>query len=124
MFAFVFCWILLLEPTAPHRLTPHKFIIPHARASFGPTGRLLQVLPNSPHDGQPALVEIVDIGELLSRTAEADSLRQFPGPLVRYVDINSLGFVILGLVFPSPFLNKLMYLPVIMPESLCVHVCM
>jgi len=77
-------WIIvLLESSVPHRLTPHKFIIPHARASFGPTGRLLHVLPNSPHDGQPALLEIVDIGELLSHTPEADSLRQFPGPLVR-----------------------------------------
>jgi len=75
--------ILLLEPSEPHRLTPHKFIMAHARASFGPTGRLLHVLPNSPHDGQLALVEIVDIGELMSQTPEADRLRQFPGPLVR-----------------------------------------
>jgi len=69
---------VLLEPSEPH-----KFIRPHTRASFGPTGRLLHVLPNSPRDGQPALLEIVDIGELLSCTPEADSLRQFPGPLVR-----------------------------------------
>ena len=75
--------VVLLEPSVAHRMTPHKFIIPHARASFGPTGRLLHVLPNSPHDGQPALLEIVDIGELLSHTLEADNLRQFPGPLVR-----------------------------------------
>jgi len=75
--------IVLLEPSAPHRMTPHKFCIPHARASFGPTGRLLHVLPNSPLDGQPASLEIVDIGELMSQTHEADSLRQFPGPLVR-----------------------------------------
>jgi len=75
--------IVHLEPSASHRLTPHKFIIPHTRASFGPTGRLLHVLPNSPHDGQPALLEIVDISELMSHAPEADSLRQFPGPLVR-----------------------------------------
>jgi len=74
---------MLLEPPALHRLTPHKFIMAHARASFGPTGRLLHVLPNNPCDGQPALLEIVDIGELLSHTPEADRLRQFPGPLVR-----------------------------------------
>ena len=64
-------------------MTPSKFAIPHTRASFGPTGRLLHVLPNSPVDGQPAVLEIVDIGELLSHTSEADSLKQFPGPLVR-----------------------------------------
>jgi len=75
--------ILLLESSAPHRLTPHKFIMAHARASFGPTGRLLHVLPNNPRDGQLALLEIVDIGELMSQTPEADRLRQFPGPLVR-----------------------------------------
>jgi len=55
----------------------------HARASFGPTGRLLHVLPNSPRDGQLALLEIVDVGELMSQTPDADRLRQFPGPLVR-----------------------------------------
>lgn len=76
-------FILLLVPPTPDRMTPHKFIIPHGRASFGPTGRLVDVLPHSPLDGQLALLEIVDIGELMSHSPEADNLRQFPGPLVR-----------------------------------------
>ncbi len=46
-------------PLAPPRpATPEKFTIPHRCARFGPGGHLVQVLPNLPSAGQPALVDI------------------------------------------------------------------
>ena len=71
------------EPVLPQRMTPHKFIIPHMRVSFGSAGRLVRILPNSPADGQPALLEIIDFTELLADSHEAQTLKHFPGPLVR-----------------------------------------
>lgn len=46
----------LLAPPRP--ATPEKFTVPHRCARFGPGGHLIQVLPNLPSDGQPALVDI------------------------------------------------------------------
>lgn len=46
-------------PLAPPRpATPEKFTVPHRCARFGPCGHLIQVLPNLPSAGQPALVDI------------------------------------------------------------------
>lgn len=51
-----------IVPTAPPRpATPEKFSIPHRCARFGPGGHLVQVLPNLPSAGQPALVDIHNI---------------------------------------------------------------
>lgn len=49
-------------PLAPPRpATPEKFSIPHRCARFGPGGHLVQVLPNLPSAGQPALVDIYNM---------------------------------------------------------------
>lgn len=45
-------------PAPPRPATPEKFTVPHRCARFGPGGHLIQVLPNLPSDGQPALVDI------------------------------------------------------------------
>lgn len=37
---------------------PMKFYVPHVSVSFGPGGQLVWVSPNSPADGQTALVEV------------------------------------------------------------------
>ncbi|KAM7336125.1 hypothetical protein ACRRTK_004618 [Alexandromys fortis] len=52
---------------------PMKFYVPHVSVSFGPGGQLVWVSPNSPADGQTALVEVhsmesmvgSDVAELL-----------------------------------------------------------
>lgn len=49
-------WFSPLAPPRP--ATPEKFTIPHRCARFGPGGHLVQVLPNLPSAGQPALVDI------------------------------------------------------------------
>lgn len=86
------CWPLLdsMEPPMIQRMTPAKYSIPHARASFGPTGQLIRILPNSPFDGQPAVVEITDVAALFTDVSDADELRRFPGPLIRYAFRRSL----------------------------------
>lgn len=60
--AFILSILLLSKlifPLAPPRpATPEKFTIPHRCARFGPGGHLVQVLPNLPSAGQPALVDI------------------------------------------------------------------
>ncbi|TNN55503.1 Protein transport protein Sec16A [Liparis tanakae] len=50
-------WIAPEEPP-PRPATPEKFSMPHRCARFGPGGHLVQVLPNLPSAGQPALVDI------------------------------------------------------------------
>ncbi|KAA8584428.1 hypothetical protein FQN60_008213 [Etheostoma spectabile] len=65
-------WITPDQPP-PRPATPEKFTIPHRCARFGPCGHLIQVLPNLPSAGQPALVDIhnmetvvgTDIADLL-----------------------------------------------------------
>lgn len=49
----------ILAPPRP--VTPEKFTIPHRCARFGPGGHLVQVLPNLPSTGQPALVDIYNM---------------------------------------------------------------
>lgn len=48
----------VFPPAPPRPATPEKFTIPHRCARFGPGGHLVQVLPNLPSAGQPALVDI------------------------------------------------------------------
>lgn len=78
-------WIFVFTAeVVPQRQTPEKFMIPHVRACFGPNGQLVKVVPNRPADGQPATIEIHDVQVMLEENTEAEELRQFPGPLVRY----------------------------------------
>ncbi|XP_078126784.1 protein transport protein Sec16A isoform X4 [Sander vitreus] len=75
-------WIAPDQPP-PRPATPEKFTIPHRCARFGPCGHLIQVLPNLPSAGQPALVDIHNMETMLQDTPEQAELRAFPGPLVR-----------------------------------------
>lgn len=65
-------------------LTPMKFTVPHVKASFGPTGRLVHVLPNSPADGHPGIIELIEVNDLFIGSPKVDELRRFPGPLIRH----------------------------------------
>uniref|UniRef100_A0A3P8RK48 Protein transport protein sec16 n=1 Tax=Astatotilapia calliptera TaxID=8154 RepID=A0A3P8RK48_ASTCA len=69
--------------TPPRPATPEKFTIPHRCARFGPGGHLVQVLPNLPSAGQPALVDIHNLETMLQDTTDQAELRGFPGPLVK-----------------------------------------
>uniref|UniRef100_A0A671XJ51 Protein transport protein sec16 n=1 Tax=Sparus aurata TaxID=8175 RepID=A0A671XJ51_SPAAU len=69
--------------TPPRPATPEKFSIPHRCARFGPGGHLVQVLPNLPSAGQPALVDIHSMETMLQDTPDQTELRAFPGPLVK-----------------------------------------
>uniref|UniRef100_A0A669F3U4 Protein transport protein sec16 n=1 Tax=Oreochromis niloticus TaxID=8128 RepID=A0A669F3U4_ORENI len=69
--------------TPPRPATPEKFTIPHRCARFGPGGHLVQVLPNLPSAGQPALVDIHNLETMLQDTTDQAELRAFPGPLVK-----------------------------------------
>ncbi|XP_008281003.1 protein transport protein Sec16A isoform X2 [Stegastes partitus] len=75
-------WIAPEQPP-PRPATPEKFTIPHRCARFGPGGHLVQVLPNLPSAGQPALVDIHNIETMLQDTSDQAELRAFPGPLVK-----------------------------------------
>uniref|UniRef100_UPI0037E8DDFC protein transport protein Sec16A n=1 Tax=Semicossyphus pulcher TaxID=241346 RepID=UPI0037E8DDFC len=75
-------WIAPEQPP-PRPATPEKFSIPHRCARFGPGGHLVQVLPNLPSAGQPALVDIHNMETMLQDTPDQVELRVFPGPLVK-----------------------------------------
>uniref|UniRef100_A0A8C3G8B7 Protein transport protein sec16 n=1 Tax=Cyclopterus lumpus TaxID=8103 RepID=A0A8C3G8B7_CYCLU len=75
-------WIAPEQPP-PRPATPEKFSIPHRCARFGPGGHLVQVLPNLPSAGQPALVDIHNMETILQDTPDQAELRAFPGPLVK-----------------------------------------
>ncbi|KAM6975820.1 protein transport protein Sec16A isoform 2-T2 [Tautogolabrus adspersus] len=75
-------WIAPEQPP-PRPVTPEKFSIPHRCARFGPGGHLVQVLPNLPSAGQPALVDIHNMETMLQDTPDQVELRAFPGPLVK-----------------------------------------
>ncbi|KAL4617398.1 protein transport protein Sec16A isoform X1 [Arapaima gigas] len=72
-----------VEQTPPRPVTPEKYTVPHRCAKFGPGGQMVQVLPNLPSAGQPALVEIHSIERILEKTEEQKELLSFPGPLVK-----------------------------------------
>ncbi|XP_060066100.1 uncharacterized protein LOC132546405 [Ylistrum balloti] len=67
----------------PGRITPKKYTIPVMRASFGPGGLLIKVLPSNPKYGQPGTVEIHEVDELLQENMETEELKSFPGPVIR-----------------------------------------
>uniref|UniRef100_A0A6Q2Z9N8 Protein transport protein sec16 n=1 Tax=Esox lucius TaxID=8010 RepID=A0A6Q2Z9N8_ESOLU len=75
-------WVATEQPP-PRPVTPEKFSVPHRCACFGPGGHLIQVLPNLPSAGQPALVEIHNMETMLQDTSEQSELRSFPGPLLK-----------------------------------------
>ncbi|XP_074474818.1 protein transport protein Sec16A isoform X4 [Sebastes fasciatus] len=75
-------WIAPEQPP-PRPATPEKYSIPHRCARFGPGGHLVQVLPNLPSAGQPALVDIYNMETMLQDTPDQAELRAFPGPLVK-----------------------------------------
>ncbi|XP_028273145.1 protein transport protein Sec16A isoform X2 [Parambassis ranga] len=75
-------WVAPEQPP-PRPATPEKFTIPHRCARFGPGGHLVQVLPNLPSAGQPALVDIHNLETMLQDTPDQAELRTFPGPLVK-----------------------------------------
>ncbi|KAK1329249.1 hypothetical protein QTO34_011429 [Cnephaeus nilssonii] len=62
---------------------PMKFYVPHVPASFGPGGQLVCVCPNSPSDGQTALVELHSMEVILNDSEEQEEMRTFSGPLIR-----------------------------------------
>lgn len=78
-------FIFFSTEAAPSRMTPVKHSIPHVCVRFGPGGQLVKVIPNRPAEGQPATVEIHDINEMLQDNPETEELKNFPGPLVRYL---------------------------------------
>uniref|UniRef100_A0A8C8GEG2 Protein transport protein sec16 n=1 Tax=Oncorhynchus tshawytscha TaxID=74940 RepID=A0A8C8GEG2_ONCTS len=67
----------------PRPVTPEKYSVSHRCARFGPGGQLIQVLPNLPSAGQPALVEIHNMETMLQDTPDQSELRSFPGPLLK-----------------------------------------
>ncbi|CAH6789344.1 protein transport protein Sec16B [Phodopus roborovskii] len=62
---------------------PTKFYVPHVSVSFGPGGQLVCVTPNSPADGQTALVEVHSMEVILNDSEDQEEMRGFPGPLIR-----------------------------------------
>ncbi|XP_074858745.1 protein transport protein Sec16B isoform X1 [Carettochelys insculpta] len=64
-------------------MAPQKYSLPHVPVCFGAGGQLVRVCPNSPADGQPALVEMHSLEVILHDTKEQEEMRAFPGPLVR-----------------------------------------
>nr|BAB61034.1 RGPR-p117 [Mus musculus] len=62
---------------------PMRFYVPHVSVSFGPGGQLVCVSPNSPADGQTALVEVHSMEVLLNDFEDQEEMRAFPGALIR-----------------------------------------
>ncbi|XP_073903474.1 protein transport protein Sec16B isoform X4 [Castor canadensis] len=62
--------------------TPMKFYIPHVSVSFGPGGQLVCSCPNSPIDGQTALVELHSMEVILNDSEDQEEMRSFSGPLI------------------------------------------
>lgn len=67
-----------------HRLTPTKFSTAHIKADIS-SGHFIQVLPHYPIDGQPPIVEILDMQKLLADDPEQQELNEYPGPLIKGV---------------------------------------
>ncbi|KAJ7331886.1 hypothetical protein JRQ81_014066 [Phrynocephalus forsythii] len=72
------------EPVAAlYPVAFQKFPFFHVPVGFGAGGHLVQVCPNYPVVGQPALVEIHSLEVILHETAEQKAMQAFPGPLIR-----------------------------------------
>ena len=72
-------------PPPPARETPEIFSCPHVRASFCFGGQLLTVLPANVSAGQPALVELTSLRDLLQDQESRDfveAVMESPGPLM------------------------------------------
>ncbi|GJQ86246.1 hypothetical protein Trydic_g8945 [Trypoxylus dichotomus] len=75
--------VILDDSTAQaQRLTPTKFATAHLKVSIS-SGKLVKILPNYPLDGQSAIVELMNVQNLLTCDDEIEELSRFPGPLVR-----------------------------------------
>lgn len=88
-------------------MTPKKFYIPHVPVSFGPGGQLVCVCPNSPSDGQTALVELRSMEVRKSLCPQNAPCSPLPGHLLERGALNgetgwgsSLKEVMLDLRFP------------------------
>ncbi|XP_006863877.1 PREDICTED: protein transport protein Sec16A [Chrysochloris asiatica] len=71
----------IVDPALSRPSSPEKFSVPHVCARFGPGGQLIEVIPNLPSEGQPALVEVHSMETLLQHSPEQEEMRAFPGPL-------------------------------------------
>jgi len=54
----------LIKREEQHRMTPQIHQLPHVRASFSLNG-LVQIRANDPCEGQPALVDIINLTDLM-----------------------------------------------------------
>ena len=74
------------EPPVILRRTPELFAHPHVRASFGPGGTLVVVLPHNLRAFQRAEVELSHVSESIGNTELAagfvETVSEFPGPLM------------------------------------------
>lgn len=75
----------IIEPKR-ERLTPLMHQRPHVKAIFG-LNSIIQIKANDPCEGQPALVEIHNLTDLVEDNYNEDPnykiLQEFPGPLMR-----------------------------------------
>lgn len=75
----------LIEPKK-ERLTPFLYPKPHIKAKFG-LNTILKIKANDPCEGQPALVEIHNLYDLIEDYLNNDPnyrlLQEFPGPLIK-----------------------------------------
>ncbi|MBZ3887469.1 Protein transport protein Sec16B [Sciurus carolinensis] len=69
---------------------PMKFYIPHVSVSFGPGGQLVCVCPNSPADGQTALVVLHSMEVILNDSEDQEEMRSFSGPLISFTSTLAL----------------------------------
>ncbi|KAL6465448.1 hypothetical protein MHYP_G00255810 [Metynnis hypsauchen] len=69
------------SPMSPSITEQFSFL--HCCARFGPGGQLIQVLPNLPSEGKPALVQIHSTEMLLQDCWDQPELQTFPGPLTK-----------------------------------------
>ena len=75
----------IIEPKR-ERLTPFFHQRPHVKAIFG-LNTLIQIQPNDPCEGQPALVEIHNLYDIVEDYVNEDInykiLKEYPGPLIK-----------------------------------------
>lgn len=72
-------------PPPPARATPEIFSCPHVRTTLCFGGKLVTVLPSNVSAGEPAVVEIMSIGELLVDEESREfvgAVEGFPGPFI------------------------------------------
>ncbi|KAI4901705.1 hypothetical protein NFI96_029240, partial [Prochilodus magdalenae] len=72
-----------MPPSPKSSSNPEQFSFPHCCARFGPGGQLIEVLPNLPSEGKPALVQIHNTEMMLQGCWDQPELQSFPGPLIK-----------------------------------------